>query len=152
MTDDITSHAAPLRVLAKDGINWVAVPDLVALLRSMAAASPDAPGTPTLRLLADTFAQGESGDPVPERSPEPPARPCPGCGLRVCSYPQVSTEQPPVVLNAAPVPHGGWMTLSTRGGAKAVRYDPRAHARTGPVARFREHVCSGPVAAPGRPS
>lgn len=145
-----TSHAAPLRVISRDGINWVAVADLVALLRGVADAAPDSPASPSLRMIADTFAQGESGDPLPDRSPEPPARPCGSCGVRVRSYPQISATQPEVVLNAAPTPYGQWMTLSTRDGAKALPFDRSVEARSGSVARFREHVCSGPYGLPGR--
>lgn len=143
-------HAAAMRAIKVRGVDYVAVDDLAAMFTDMAQAMPEAKLAQVLTTLVEAI-----GARPQESTPriEPPTRPCPGCGVRVQTFPQQDRSRPYVVLNTRPVPHGHWMVTQTSTGLLAVPFNERQHAGLGVnVARFREHTCSGPFAAPaGRP-
>lgn len=137
-------QASPLSVIRANGRSYLAIGDLVNMLRDMAT-SVDSPeckhsAAEVLRKVAASLTAA-AGDGELYKADPPDPTPCLTCNAGVHITDRLAGGT--VVLDGNPTTYGRYMiAVDGTGRQVAFRYDVGKHARVG-GARFREHSCRG---------
>jgi hypothetical protein len=138
-------RAAPLTVAnGPGGRRYIAVDDLVTMIRDMAGRLGDGPTKDSLTLLGDTFATMTdlSSTPANDDGSRPKAYRCGDCRQPVIDA-LTGTDGGTVKVDADHARHGGWLVMFVREGQVTVA--PYEHGRhdgaLDKVIRLRAHAC-----------